>query len=275
MSLLFDHLVVKVKDLPTAMKSFSNSGFTVSPGGTHGGGFSENALVSLEDGSFIELLAIKKGLKPFLLRFFAKTKAFMSLKYSKKWGLFHRFYDRALSLPEGITDFCLLSFDLEGDLKRVNEAGLFVTKPLKAFRKKPDGNKITWSMASTLLTELPFLRNNYSPAAKAAQEATAHPNGVKGIKSITLLALDFKEMLRNLATLLDQEPSHQTGEEDKQATFSLGTTTLVLKKSSENDALIKKLRGKGLGVFGIEWKFGTNGSPENTDFSNLHGLVVL
>lgn len=275
MSLLFDHLVVKVNNLPAATKSFSESGFTVTPGGVHRGGLSENALVFFSDGSFIELLAMRKGLRSILLKGYAKTRAFMSLKYSNKWGLFHRFYDRALSLPEGITDFCLLADNLSADLKRINDAGLFVTRPMSASRKKPDGSKVRWQMASTLLAELPFLRSAYLPAVPPPPESYQHKNGITGIRSVTLLALDFKEMLKNLATLLDQEPLQQAISQDSEAQFSLGTTSVILKKSSENDALIKKLRGRGLGVFAIEWQFEAGGMAKDADFSNLHGLIVL
>ncbi|WP_339792480.1 VOC family protein [uncultured Imperialibacter sp.] len=275
MSLPFDHLVIKVDDLEKATQTFTASGFVVTKGGVHRGGFSENALVMFKDGSFLELLSIRKGIKPFLLKLYSKTQAFRSLKYSKKWGLFHRFYDRALSLPEGVTDFCLLSADIKADLTRVNDGGLFVTKPMAAARKKPDGTKITWQMASTLLTELPFIRGPYSTPSAPSEETTTHKNGIVGIKSITLLALDFKEMMRNLTTLLGQEPQQNAAEEDKEARYIIGSTTLILKKSSENDALIKKLRSKGLGVFGIEWEFGTSGSQVDFDFSNLHGLVML
>lgn len=275
MSLLFDHLVVKVDNLPAAIKLFTENGFTVTSGGVHKGRLSENAIVFLKDGTFIELLAVRKGFRVFLLRAYSKTRTFMSLKYSKKWGLFHRFYDRALSLPEGITDFCLLSDDLTGDLKRINDAGLFVTRPMAASRKKPDGSKVSWQMASTLLAELPFLRGAYLPAASPEPESFEHKNGIAGIRSVTLLALDFKEMLRNLTTLLNQEPMQNGATEGSEAQFSMGQTTLVLKKSSENDALIKKLRGKGLGVFAIEWQFGTAGVANDVDFSKLHGLVVL
>ena len=275
MPLLFDHLVVKVNNLPAAVQLFTESGFTVTSGGVHKGGLSENALVFFKDGTFIELLAMRKGFRVFLLKAYAKTRAFMSLKYSKKWGLFHRFYDRALSLPEGITDFCLLSDDLTGDLQRINDAGLFVTRPMAASRKKPDGSKVSWQMASTLLAELPFLRGAYLPAAPPLPEGLEHKIGITGIRSVTLLALDFKEMLRNLTTLLNQEPLQNGANEDREAQFSMGQTILVLKKSSENDALNKKLRGKGLGGFAIEWQFGTDGVAKYADFSKLHGLVVL
>lgn len=275
MSLLFDHLVLKVNNLPQAIQTFSSAGFQVTNGGTHKGGYSENALVFFQDGSFIELLALKKGLKPFLLKMYAKTRGFMSLKYSKKWGLFHRFYDRVLTLPEGITDFCLLTDDLQRQLERIDGEGLFVTKPMPAYRKKPDGSVVRWQMASTLLSELPFMRGPYSPESTEDGKVSEHTNGITGIKSVTMLALDFKEMVRNLSVILDQPPQNLEESREREATFEMGRSLLHIKKSSEHDSLVKQLRGKGLGVFGIEWAYDAGSQAPKEGFPSLHGLVAL
>ena len=275
MSLLFDHLVLKVNNLPQAIQTFSAAGFQVTKGGVHKGGYSENALIFFPDGSFIELLALKKGLKPFLLKVYAKTRGFMSLKYSKKWGLFHRFYDRILTLPEGITDFCLLTDDLKHQLERIDSEGLFVTKPMSASRKKPDGSVVKWQMAATLLSELPFIRGPYSPDAIQDSKISEHTNGITGIKSVTMLALDFKEMVRNLSVILDQPPQNLEESREREATFEMGRSLLHIKKSSEHDSLVKQLRSKGLGVFGIEWAYDPTSQARKTGLPSLHGLVVL
>jgi len=274
MHLSFDHLVVKVNDLKQAIKSFSQAGFTVTNGGTHKGGLSENALIYLEDGAFIELLSMKKGLRTFLLRLYSKTKSFMSLKYSKKWGLFHRFYDRALTLPEGITDFCLLTASLSSDLDRTNKSGLFVTKPLSVSRKRPDGSLVEWEMASTLLAELPFLRGPYSPPVTSSETATAHANGISGISAIYMLALDYKEIVKNLSTLLNTESEDSSVSGNQQAMFQIGSTTLTVKKSSEHDDLARKFRGKGIGIYAISWQYKNGNAQERSNFPTLHGLVV-
>lgn len=274
MSLTFDHLVVKVNHLHQATDSFSKAGFTVTQGGTHKVGFSENALIYFKDGSFIELLAMKKGPKTSALRLYSKTRAFMSLKYSRTWGLFHRFYDRALTLPEGITDFCLLTESLSSDLDRTNKSGLFVTKPLTVSRKKPDGSLVKWEMASTLLAELPFLRGPYFPYTPPSESATSHANGISGISSISMLALDYKEIVRNLATLLNAEPEGSSASGDQQAMFKIGSTRLIVRKSSEHDDLARKFRGKGIGVYSISWQYRADGTRESVDFPTLHGLVV-
>ncbi len=274
MSLIFDHLVVKVNHLHQATDSFSKAGFTVTRGGIHKRGFSENAIIYFKDGSFIELLAMKKSLKTSLLRLYSKTRGFRSLKYSKKWGLFHRFYDRALTLPEGITDFCLLTESLTSDLDRTNNSGLFVTKPLAASRKRPDGSLLKWEMASTLLAELPFLRGPYSPGTPPSEAATSHANGISGISTISMLALDYKEIVRNLATLLNTEPEGPSASGDQQATFRIGSTDLIVKKSSEHDDLARKFRGKGIGVYAISWQYESGSAQESVDFPTLHGLVV-
>jgi hypothetical protein len=57
MSLLLDHLVIRVHDLEQTIDNFSALGFTVQRGGTHADGVTHNALIGFADGSYVELIA--------------------------------------------------------------------------------------------------------------------------------------------------------------------------------------------------------------------------
>jgi len=53
----FDHIVVFVADLNQAITDFTDLGFQVTPGGSHG--ITENALVIFPNQTYIELLALR------------------------------------------------------------------------------------------------------------------------------------------------------------------------------------------------------------------------
>jgi catechol 2,3-dioxygenase-like lactoylglutathione lyase family enzyme len=57
MSLLLDHIVIRVHDLAQTIEDFTALGFTVQQGGTHADGVTHNALIGFADGSYIELIA--------------------------------------------------------------------------------------------------------------------------------------------------------------------------------------------------------------------------
>ena len=95
-SLKFDHIVLVVRDLKKATADFQSQGFTVTPGGVHYKGLSENALIFLEDGTFIELLALRKSFRTSVLQSIRKTKFFKRWQYSVKKGIAFRFYSRAM-----------------------------------------------------------------------------------------------------------------------------------------------------------------------------------
>ena len=59
----FDHFVVVVDDLPAAVAHMTALGFTVAAGGHHAGKGTENALVAMADGTYLELLAFSPGLQ--------------------------------------------------------------------------------------------------------------------------------------------------------------------------------------------------------------------
>ena len=57
----FDHIVALVTDLRGEMDRWTRAGFTVVYGGVHAGGESENALIALHHGDYLELLAPRGG----------------------------------------------------------------------------------------------------------------------------------------------------------------------------------------------------------------------
>src|SRR4028119_652971 len=91
MSLMLDHVVILVNDLAQAVIEYQHQGFTVVPGGTHADGLTHNALIVLNDGVYLELIAF---VDPDDLR-------------DNIWG-----WRPFVSKSGGLIDYCVASDDL-------------------------------------------------------------------------------------------------------------------------------------------------------------------
>ena len=60
-SLSLDHVILVVSDLQIATSQFTQLGFSVIAGGVHSGGLTHNALIPFPDGTYLELLATRRG----------------------------------------------------------------------------------------------------------------------------------------------------------------------------------------------------------------------
>lgn len=163
-----DHVVVAVHDLTQAIQDYERLGFTVSIGGDHAHRGSRNALITFEDGSYIELIAFKH--EP-------------PVKDNTWWDL--------LQIGEGLVDFALVSDDLLAELEQLKSQRFEITGPMEGGRLRTDGIRIAWRVArlNTAGSErLPFLIDDISrhelrvPQGKDA----IHPNGVTGIAGVAV-----------------------------------------------------------------------------------------
>ena len=93
MLLAIDHIVIVVRDLEAAMRSYEQLGFTVVRGGRHPVG-THNALISFADGSYIEIIAFYRDNPD------------------------HRWW-KPLQKGEGLVDFCMQTDDLAGDTAKL------------------------------------------------------------------------------------------------------------------------------------------------------------
>lgn len=168
-----DHLVIAVKDLGAAARSYTELGFAVVTGGRHPEG-SHNALVSFADGAYIELLA-----------FYQPSPA------HRWWG--------ALERGEGFVDFCLASSDLGADAAAFRRAGVDITDPEPGARARPDGAQLRWLLAKpegAYRGVAPFLIHDETPRAERVPRAPAHPSRVMGVGTVTVAVADARAVAR-------------------------------------------------------------------------------
>ena len=128
-----DHIVVAVRDLAQASRDYEGVGFTVTPGGEHTCGATHNALISLGDGAYFELIAFKEPDRPQEHRWWAQ-----------------------LAAGEGLVDVALLSDGLAGEADRLRRSGLDVPDVIDGGRLRPDGRQVAWKTLGLPRTPVPL-----------------------------------------------------------------------------------------------------------------------
>ncbi len=193
-----DHVVIFVKDLTEATADFKHFGFRVTPGGTHAGGLTQNALIALADGTYLELLAFTVPVT---------SENLAQLEGEQRTAMDRRFLPRGAEGEgegEGFRDFALGTIRLRDAIDSANASGLPVEGPFPGRRVRPDGTEVAWLLGFPRDPELPFLiedttnRDLRVPGGKA----TRHPNGVVGLSEIIVHVDDFDGAVDRYGRLL-------------------------------------------------------------------------
>lgn len=263
-----DHVVVLVPyaDLLIPPRWVTDN-FTLTPGGRHSDGKTENKLIVFEDGTYLELIAFIND-NPFLRR-------------GHPWGTkSYGFIDFALTTPEGTT------FDYTGLRGRINQKsgglGIDYDQPLEGGRKGEDGKDVRWTVtfpknvvgagspgsSISRRGEIPFWCHDITPRPTRVDLSTAnttHPSGVKGIAQFTILVPDGKmeSYIDLYSSIMDSKPVRM-----------FGTTRLPLETPVNVPGLVKpwvfvepptldvekkRLRERGPGIIEIALRLGMEG----------------
>ena len=182
MLLGIDHIVIAVSNLEAAMKSYEQLGFTVVPGGRHPVG-TYNGLISLADGSYIELISFYRDSPQ------------------------HRWW-KPLQRGEGLVDFCMQTDDLIGDTAKLRSAGVLIDDPVPWSRTRPDGYQLKWLLA--LAREghrgiAPFLIQDETPRDERIPRENRHKNGTVGIGRVVVAVDDLPTVRKWYRSVLGYE----------------------------------------------------------------------
>lgn len=189
MNASLDHVVIVVGALAGAVESFRAAGFTVLPGGRHEGLPTENALVVLADGSYLELLAARDPDARTSLR---------ELRAGERWerhlheasALARRFLP-SLAGPDGVADWALRTARLDRLAAESRRRGYAMTGPVELGRERPDGQRLAMRLLFPAERWLPFLIEDRTPMAlriPAEVPARVHANGASGIARVHVRA---------------------------------------------------------------------------------------
>jgi len=132
-----DHLILGINSLERGIRAFETlTGVTPRRGGEHPGAGTENALVTLGDGAYLEVLAPKPGATP------TSSAVITSLERLTPIG------------------WAVHTDSLDVLIARLRAANLAVLGPFPGSRRTPDGNLLSWRTArlsDAALQAAPFL----------------------------------------------------------------------------------------------------------------------
>lgn len=163
-----DHASICGSNLDTLRQDFTAVGLTPDPGGPHGNGITQMAMIGFDDGTYLELIApIKPGV----------TAGSDWAKYMSE--------DAATCAWAVGTNVLLQEAD------RLKKAGIPVTTPERGSRKRPDGMSVEWTTADvgagTPGSTLPFVIEDQTPRAWRVQtSASVAGASVYGIENVVL-----------------------------------------------------------------------------------------
>jgi hypothetical protein len=272
----FDHAVIMVDDLQAATADYQTLGFTVLPGGAHEDNPSHNALISLADGSYLELFALREaGLGRKLKQ--SKRLGLLNVALARRASIVQRFMHNFV-LGEGLADFALLSESLQDDIKAARQRGISIEGPLAGGRKRPDGEQLAWQFGVTHMP-LPFLLMDTTPRPLRVPEGDVqnHPNGATGLARISVAVKNLEKRTAAFSALLGfkPEPGIDQGAAVKSVDFPLGSTTLTLvSPSKQNGELYAHLKARGEGPYTLTLKTRDPALVPTPDLRLTHAVQI-
>ena len=124
--LRIDHVTVAGSDLKTMMSNLAAVGLHCEYGGLHRDQVTEMALTSFPDGSYLELIAPQQHADP---------KALTTHIWAKR-----------MTGNAGPCAWAVGSSDLDGEVKRLQAAGVTISPQVRSGRERPDGKRLEWEM---------------------------------------------------------------------------------------------------------------------------------
>lgn len=232
-----DHLVLLFPNLNDAIRMYRELGFQVLPGGEHPYG-THNALVTFQDGSYLELIAFKEPEKP----------------HDHRW---YRFLDRP-----GLVDFAMGAENVETELERIRSAGVNYQDVKPGARKRPDGVQLEWRTLppdDSRTGELPFLIDDITerglrvPGGAEAE----HENKVTGIRRLIVAVRELGEAIEEYSAVFGSQPERGEHEDlgADTATYTCGPHEVMLAyPTTPSSPLVERIQRGGDGPFQVTLK---------------------
>jgi hypothetical protein len=192
----FDHAVIFVSNLEEAIADFSDLGFEVTRGGSHG--LTEAALLIFSNQTYIELLALKPVWYKPLIKLAVKLN-FLQRQSEKKVTIYWRLI-QWFSGESGPVDWCVRVNDLAATLALWKSQGIDILHSEAFSRERIDGEVIRWHLGGTKYPDLPILLEDTTPIdARVPLAGTAsHSNGATELLEIQVRVTD-KATAENMA----------------------------------------------------------------------------
>lgn len=226
MAIGIDHLVIGVPDVEKAIDAWRSAGFHVVEGGVHAGGLTQNALVVLEDGTYLELLAPTNAVRWQALRAAARV-GLLDGAMAGFSPIQKRMVRYALG-PYGLLDFAVNVEDAAAAAEAAEARGVEMTPPVEGSRARPDGREVRWITATPRDADLPFFIQDLTPREwRVPPEQATHPNRAYSIRKMVVLARRPAETAAHYEMLLDVAPVRF---DEHGILFALGTARVEVRE---------------------------------------------
>lgn len=211
MELRFDHAVIVVPSLADAIREYEAAGFRVLPGGRHDVIPTENALIAFEDGTYLELLALRDD----------EARASLAVRAARPgWAAELRGGSAVgrrifplLAGPPGVADFVIAVRGLARLAAEARRRGFPMTGPTPMSRKRNDGVNLEWTLALPESHRLPFFIEDVTPREQRVPggDSTRHANGALGVSGVRVRTTSVPEAALAYAELFDAAPRALAG----------------------------------------------------------------
>jgi catechol 2,3-dioxygenase-like lactoylglutathione lyase family enzyme len=222
-SLRFDHIIIAVRDLDAAIADYATLGFAVYYGGRHTHKATHNGLISLADGSYLELLA---PVDP------ADVDGTIA----------------SLAEGEGFAGYALLSGAIDADAARLQAAGLVADDPSDGHRDRYDGARVRWRALNLTGGRSPFLISDVTPhelRVPLDPDKINHANGASGTANLIVAVHDLAAATARYTIILGMAPVGQTQNNTQQSvTFGLDGHTITLAQPLTDDSPLADHRAR-------------------------------
>jgi len=172
-SIKVDHVTICGANLGGLQEAFGSLGLAADYGGPHANGGTHMAVIGLEDGSYVELVAPLKA----------------GTATESSWS-------KLMLANAGACAWAVGSSDIHKDVDALKNAGLPVDGPFPGGRKKPDGKVLQWQTAAVGTEQagamLPFMIQDGTPREwRVRPSASAAQMGLTGVAAVVLGVKDM------------------------------------------------------------------------------------
>ena len=250
----FDHAVIAVPDIDTAIEVYTALGFEVAAGGRHPSIGTRNAIVRFGL-DYLELLAVEDA------------------DQARARGSFGAELAAFLEQSMGLVGFVFASSRLEDEADGLADIGLAAEGPFAMERERPDGHILTWRLvipgSSPWRKPWPFLIEWGTPDADRLSwdPIGNHPNRVTGVSGMELLVDDVDAAATLYEKAFGLSPSGSPNEATR-LSYRIGGFELRLCEPSE-PIRTEELERLGPGPFRLQLR-----SPDLTASAAMLGAAA-
>lgn len=231
-----DHIVILVDDLDDAVRQYEDLGFVVETGGKHPR-FTHNALISVGDGAYIELIAF----------------------YEHEDAEQHRWH-KYLASNGGLVDYAVGTTDLESQMGAAKDHDISYVGPNDGARKRPDGQELAWKTATPAEGQaggLPFLIEDvtHRDLRVPGGAGIANPNGIEMIEALIVAVRDLDAAAEQHRALFGTEPEaldlSSSGHGIEGVAFTVGPHRIELHAPTMAGGITEELDSRGEGPYEV------------------------